>query len=135
MCTLRCCDSMDRLSLVTPNPVDAYLAELEHPFKEEVQQLRQIVLGANTSIEERIKWKSPSFHSGGTDLGAFELRPRDFVRLVLVFPHGLVDDPESIMLGDWSDRRELRFTGADDIEAKRRALENIVNAWVSRLPS
>ena len=135
MCTLRCCDSMDRLSLVTPNPVDAYLAELEHPFKEEVQQLRQIVLGANPAIEERIKWKSPSFHSGGTDLGAFELRPRDFVRLVLVFPHGLVDDPESIMLGDWSDRRELRFTGADDIEAKRRALENIVNAWVSRLPS
>ena len=120
---------------VSANPVDGYLAALEHPFKAEVLRLREIVLGANPAIAERIKWKSPSFYSGADDLGAFELRPRDFVRLVLVFPHGLVDDPERIMLGDWKDRRELRFTGLDDVEAKRAALENIVNAWVARLPS
>jgi hypothetical protein len=120
---------------VTVNPVDGYLAELEHPLKAEVVRLREIVLGASPAIEERIKWKSPSFFSGADDLGAFELRPRDFVRLVLVFPHGLVDDPEGIMLGDWKDRRELRFTSLDDIEAKRAGLENIVKAWVARLAS
>lgn len=117
------------------NPVDEYLDDLEHPLLSEVRLLRDIVLGASPRIEERIKWKSPSFHSGGTDLGAFELRPRDFVRLVLVFPHGLVDDPQSIMLGDWKDRRELRFTSPEQIEERRRALEDIVAAWVSRLPS
>ena len=120
---------------VTVNPVDAHLAELEHPLKAEVQALREIVLGANPAIEERIKWKSPSFHSGGVDLGAFELRPRDFVRLVLVFPNGLVDDPSHLMLGSWSDRRELRFTSLEDVAAKRRALEDVVNAWVGLLAS
>ena len=120
---------------VTANPVDALLAELEHPLKSEVRAVREIVLGANPAIEERIKWKSPSFHSAGVDLGAFELRPRDFVRLVLVFPNGLVDDPTGLMLGSWSDRRELRFTSLEDVAAKRRALQDVVNAWVALLPS
>lgn len=118
---------------MTVNPVDAFMAELEHPLKAEVQRVREIVLDASPAIAERIKWKSPSFHSGADDLGAFELRPRDFVRLVLVFPHGLVDDPQGIMLGDWKDRRELRFTSLDDVDAKRRALEDIVVAWVRLL--
>jgi hypothetical protein len=118
---------------VTANPVDAFMAELEHPLKAEVQRLREIVLGASPAIAERIKWKSPSFYSGADDLGAFELRPRDFVRLVLVFPHGMVGDPDGIMLGDWNDRRELRFTSLDDVEAKRGALENVVKGWVALL--
>lgn len=86
---------------MSTNAVDEYLAGLQHPFTAEVQTIREIVLGANPAIAERIKWKSPSFYSGRDDLGAFELRPRDFVRLVLVFPHGLVDDPTGLMLGDW----------------------------------
>ena len=120
---------------VTAEPVDEYLAQLDHPLKAVVVRAREIVLGASPVIAERIKWKSPSFYAGADDLGAFELRPRDFVRLVLVFPHGLVDDPEGIMLGDWSDRRELRFTSLDDVEAKRSALHDIVEAWVALLPA
>ena len=117
------------------NAVELYLDELDHPFRTEILRLREIVLGASPAIQERIKWKSPSFYSGTDDLGAFELRPRDFVRLVLVFPYGLVDDPEGIMLGDWADRRELRFADRDDILAKRAALENVVTAWVGLLPA
>ena len=111
------------------------MLELEHPLKVVVQELREIVLGANPAISERIKWKSPSFHADGVDLGAFELRPRDFVRLVLVFPYGLVDDPTGLMLGSWNDRRELRFTSLDDVAAQRPALEDIVNGWVALLPA
>ena len=117
------------------NTVELYLAELEHPFKAEVLALREIILGASPVIKERIKWKSPSFHSRGDDLGAFELRPRDFVRLVFVFPHGLVADPESIMQGSWADRRELRFSDLADVEAKRPALERVVRDWVELLPA
>lgn len=114
--------------------VELYLAELEHPFRAEILRLREIILAASSAIDERIKWKSPSFYSGRDDLGAFELRPRDFVRLILVFPHGLVNDPESIMQGTWADRRELRFSGLADVEAKRPALEQVVRSWVELLP-
>ena len=114
--------------------VDEYMSTLEHPFAAEVARLRVVVREAHPLVEERIKWKSPSFHVGGTDLGAFELRPTEFLRLILVFPHGLVDDPSGLMLGSWADRRELRFTGAADVEAKAPALQSVVRAWVALLP-
>ena len=115
--------------------VDEYMGSLEHPFAADVGRLRVIVREAHPSIQERIKWKSPSFHVDETDLGAFELRPTEFLRLILVFPHGLVDDPTGIMLGSWADRRELRFTGAADVEAKAPALQGVVRDWVALLPS
>jgi len=115
--------------------VDEYMLTLEHPFAAEVQRLRAIVRDAHPLITERIKWKSPSFHVGGDDLGAFELRPTEFLRLILVFPHGLVDDPSSLMLGSWADRRELRFTGPADVEAKRGPLQAVVRGWVALLPA
>ena len=115
--------------------VDEYMGSLEHPFAADVGRLRVIVREAHPSIQERIKWKSPSFHVGTDDLGAFELRPTAFLRLILVFPHGLVDDPTGLMTGTWADRRELRFTSAADVAAKRFPLQHVVRDWVALLPS
>lgn len=114
--------------------VHQYLETLEHPFKAEVLRLREIILEASPVISERVKWKSPSFFSGKDDLGAFELRPRDFVRLILVFPYGLVEDPAGLMQGSWPDRRELRFKDLADVEAKADALQTIVRDWAALLP-
>jgi hypothetical protein len=113
--------------------VDAYMAQLEHPFAAEVQTLREAILDAHPLVAERIKWKSPSFHVGTDDLGAFELRPTEFLRLILVFPHGLVDDPAGIMRGTWADRRELRFTSGADVAAKTLPLQQVVRDWVALL--
>jgi len=115
--------------------VEVYMGSLVHPFAAEVARVRVLVREAHPLIEERIKWKSPSFHVGGVDLGAFELRPTEFLRLILVFPHGLVDDPTGLMRGSWADRRELRFTGAADVEAKAPALQAVVRDWVALLPA
>ena len=120
--------------------VDEYIASLEHPHRESLQAVRAIVLDAHPAIAERIKWKSPSFYAPtadgkGIDLGAFELRARDFLRLVLVFPNGLVPDPGGIMLGTWPDRRELRFSSLDDVADTRAALSTIIREWVALLPT
>jgi hypothetical protein len=115
--------------------VDDYISDLEHPFKPQLETVRRIVLGASPLVEERIKWRSPSFHVAGTDLGAFELRPTAFLRLILVFPHGLVANEGDWMLGAWPDRRELRFVSADDVAAKRPLLEQVVRSWVALLPA
>jgi hypothetical protein len=95
--------------------------------------IRHASVIAHPLVTERIKWRSPSFHVGTDDLGAFELRPTEFLRLILVFPHGLVDDPHAIMGGTWADRRELRFHGAGDVAAKAPALQRIVRDWVELL--
>jgi hypothetical protein len=112
--------------------VDDYLLGFEHPFLAELLEVRRIVL-ANPAIDERVKWKSPSFYSGTDDLGAFELRPTEFLRLILVFPHGLPELPDW-MLGSWPDRRELRFTDLEDVAVKRSSLERVVSDWVALQP-
>jgi hypothetical protein len=113
--------------------VDDFLSTLDHPFASDVQTLRAAILDAHPLVTERIKWKSPSFHVGTDDLGAFELRPLEFLRLILVFPHGLVDDPDGVMSGTWADRRELRFSGSADVAAKVPAVQRIVRDWVELL--
>jgi len=115
--------------------VDSYMEVLDHPFADELETVRAHILAAHPLVTERIKWKSPSFHVGADDLGAFELRPREFLRLILVFPHGLVDDPTGLMMGTWADRRELRFAGAADVAAKRLPLQRVVRDWVALLPA
>jgi hypothetical protein len=115
--------------------VDEYMATLNHPFAAELQTLREYIMAAHPLVTERIKWKSPSFHVGADDLGAFELRPTQFLRLILVFPYGLVDDPTGLMTGEWADRRELRFAGAEDVTAKRFPLQHVVRDWVALLPA
>jgi hypothetical protein len=43
--------------------VDEFIGNLVHPFKTEVQVIRDIVKGVNKHIVEEIKWKAPSFRA------------------------------------------------------------------------
>jgi uncharacterized protein YdhG (YjbR/CyaY superfamily) len=41
--------------------VDAWFRDLEHPLKDEMLEVRKIILKTDTRIGETIKWKSPTF--------------------------------------------------------------------------
>ena len=113
--------------------IDAYFATLDHPNKAEIAALRTIILNANAKIADRIEWKVPSFYYRDNpkhDLAAFRPRTTDAAHLVLVFPQGLVPDDTGLLEGDWKDRRMAEFNTPDDVQAKRPALEAVVNAWV-----
>lgn len=110
--------------------VDAFLAQLDHPMKAEIEAVRAAILRASPSVRERIKWNAPSFFFR-EDIGAFHLRSRSFVHLILVFPERvtLVDDP--ILEGDHVRRREVKFRDMAEVGAKKRSLQRIVAAWVA----
>jgi hypothetical protein len=109
--------------------VDDFMRALDHPFKAEMQAVREIILGANERIAERIKWKVPSFYYRA-DLAAFHPRNRECVHVVMVFPHGLVDDPAGLLQGNYAGRRMLYFADMAQVRADAAALAGIVNAWV-----
>ncbi len=112
--------------------VNQLMETLDHPFKMEIEALREIIKNASPNLQERVKWNAPSYYYR-VDLAAFNLRQTKFVQLILLFPNGLVEDPTGIMQGDWKDRREARFSGMEDIQNKKAALENIVNDWVAMI--
>lgn len=108
--------------------VDEFMDKLDHPFKAEVQAVRDIIKSVNGDITERIKWAAPSFSYKGY-LATFNLWAKQHVHLV--FHNGAILSNESGLLeGDYPDRRMAYFYSMDDVEAKRPALEDAVREWV-----
>lgn len=109
---------------------DELMEASNHPLKTEIDALREIIRGANSKLEERVKWNAPSYYYKNTDMAAFNLRQQGFVQLIMLFPHGLVDDNSGILLGNWKDRRELRFSTINDIAIHKQSLILIINNWI-----
>lgn len=108
--------------------VDAFMAGLDHPFKAEVQAVRDIIKNVNGGITEQIKWAAPSFSYKGY-MVTFNLWAKQHVHLV--FHNGAILSNESGLLeGDYPDRRMAYFRSMAEVEAKRPALENAVREWV-----
>jgi hypothetical protein len=108
--------------------VDAYMAKLDHPFKAEVQALREIIMGVDPRVTEQVKWNAPSFSYKGY-MATFNLHARQHVHLV--WHNGVVlQDPHGLLEGSYPDRRMTYFVSMADVEGKRPALEDLVRQWV-----
>lgn len=111
--------------------VDDFMAALMHPFKAEVQALRDIIKGVDPRITEQIKWNAPSYRF--TDyICTFHLHATQHVHLVFHNP-AIASIPSPILEGDYVDRRMAYFKSMDDVHAKRAELEQVVRSLVERM--
>lgn len=111
--------------------VDEFMRKLEHRYREEIGVIREIILGASNKLLERVKWNAPSFFYGdGIDFAAFNLREREGLMLVMLFPKKMIEDQAGLLQGGWKDRRFAMFFDKKDIRAKKPVLEKIVKDWV-----
>jgi hypothetical protein len=108
--------------------VNAFMEQLEHPFKAEVQVVREIIKNVHPGITEEVKWKAPSFSYKGY-LVTFNLWATKHVHLV--FHNGAILSNDSGLLeGDYVDRRMMYFADMADIQAKQPILEKVIREWV-----
>ncbi|WP_437499016.1 DUF1801 domain-containing protein [Sorangium sp. So ce1099] len=121
--------------------VVAYLRELDHPLKEAVVALRQIILGVSPAIREEIKWNAPSFRTT-EHFATFNLRAKDRVRLILHLGAKVKDtaakgleiaDPAGLLEWLARDRCLVTFSDGEDVQAKRAALESVLRAWLRQV--
>ncbi len=120
---------MAKKGLNQTEKVNAFMAELEHPFKAEVQAVREIIKNVHPGITEEVKWKAPSFSYRGY-LVTFNLWATQHVHLV--FHNGAILSNDSGLLeGDYVDRRMMYFSDMADIKAKQPVLEQAIREWVS----
>lgn len=109
--------------------VNDFMQQLDHPFKAEVQVVRDIIKSVHPGITEEIKWKAPSFSYKGY-MVTFNLWARQHVHLV--FHNGAILSQESGLLeGDYVDRRMAYFSSLEDVYLKQSALEKAIREWVS----
>jgi uncharacterized protein YdhG (YjbR/CyaY superfamily) len=119
--------------------VAALLRDLDHPHKKDILAVRRIILGADPSISEGVKWNSVSFRT--TDYFAtVHLRSKNTVQLV--FHRGAkakaaktmdVPDPEGMLKWLAPDRCLVTVGSGREIAARKTALEAVVRAWIARM--
>lgn len=127
----------------TDPTVVAFLRDLEHPLKQEIEAVRRLILDVSPEIREGLKWNAPSFRT--TDhFATFNLRSRDRVRLILhtgakvkeTATEGVkVADPSGLLEWLAKDRCLVTLGDAKDIQTKRAALQAILREWLQWVDS
>jgi len=105
--------------------VDEFMKNLDHPFKAEVQMIREMIKKVNKDITEEIKWKAPSFRYKGEYLVTFNLWEKEHIHLI--FHNPMISKVKSKLLeGDYDHRRMAHFSDENDVIAKKTALEKVL---------
>ncbi|MCQ3933238.1 MAG: DUF1801 domain-containing protein [Chloroflexi bacterium] len=111
--------------------VDEFMERLDHPFKAEIEAIREILLGVSPCVTEQIKWNAPSFRYRDT-IATFNLHAQDYVHLVFHNPFiaGIRND---ILEGHYPDRRMVYFSDMSEVYAKKPALERVVMELIAHM--
>jgi uncharacterized protein YdhG (YjbR/CyaY superfamily) len=107
--------------------VDAWFARYENPMKEVVLRVREIVLGADSRIEECIKWQAPTFTFEGNLASFF---PKSKQHASLMFHLGArIPGSHPRLEGSGDTGRVLKIGSITEADRARPDIERIVRAW------
>lgn len=132
-------NSGESKKLIDSEQVAEFMNNLVHPLKEEIEEVRKIILSTDDKITEHIKWNAPSFCYEGEDRITFNLNGKGFIRLI--FHCGakvkerktnepLISDPSGVLEWKAADRVMMKFTDKNDIKAKEEKLKEVITMWL-----
>jgi hypothetical protein len=106
--------------------VEAWFAEYDHPAKDAMLRVRELILG-DDRMAETIKWQSPTFVYKG-NMASFN--PRTKAHVSLMFHTGAtIPGSHPRLEGGGETARYMKFADLDDVQQARTDLERIVAAW------
>lgn len=118
--------------------VSEFLDKAKHPLRAEIDEVRSIILSADSKLEENIKWNGPNYLLRGEDRVTMRIQPPKQIQLifhrgakVLEQPKGkLIEDASGLL--DWkgNDRAVVTLKSMDDIKTSKKALADIVRKWL-----
>jgi len=119
--------------------VAEFLGKLVHPLKQEIEEVRAIIMLADPQLTEHIKWNAPSFQIMNDDRITFNLQGKGFFRIIfhcgakksdLGTSGPVIDDDTTLLEWAANDRAIMKFSDRQDVEAKRDQLIQIVTKWI-----
>lgn len=120
--------------------VDSYMRDLQHPLRDGVEALREIISSVDPRIIESIKWSAPSY-AIDDHFATMNLHRPERIQLVL---HGgakprpdlaslRVDDPSGMLGWAAADRANVEFSSIEDVELRRTELQAILLQWIAQV--
>jgi hypothetical protein len=107
--------------------VDAWFAKFDHPLKDAMQRVRQVIMAADKRMGECIKWSAPTFTFEG-NLASFN--PRTKKHVSLMFHSGAqIPGKHPRLQGGGDTARYMTFADKAEVESSRKDLQSVVRAW------
>ena len=118
--------------------VAAFIAELDHPMKAEIESVRALILGLGPQVGEGIKWKAPTFRTTD-DFATINLRSTNSLQVILhlgakVRPDlqkPVIADPAGLLKWLGKDRCMATLGAGDALRANLPAFEAVLRQWIA----
>jgi len=118
--------------------VTAFLDELKHPFRKEIDVLRSILL-SHKNLTENVKWNGPNYCIQNEDRITMRIQPLT-TKVQLIFHRGakkqeqpkdkLIANTSKLLTWKENDRAVITFKNMQEIETAKAELIEIVNEWI-----
>lgn len=115
-----------------------FLDAQNHPLRMEIEQLRFLILSAETGLTESIKWNGPSYSFAGEDRISMRINPPK--QLQLIFHRGakvkpqpkekLIQDDFKLLVWKENDRAVATLKNREELENNADNLKAIIKAWI-----
>lgn len=123
--------------------VTNFLDNLNHPLRNEIEMIRQIILNSNPKLIENIKWNGPNYCDESEDRITMRIQPPKQIQLIFHRGAKVLEQPQSRLINDESkllawkanDRAVATFKTLADINSNQSTLREIVNEWVKAASS
>jgi len=119
--------------------VTTFLDQLNHPFRLEIEQLRNYILTANDNLTETIKWNGPNYSFNNEDRITMRVQPQT-KQIQLIFHRGakkqiqpkkrIIENKSKLLMWKENDRAIISFKSLQEIEQAETELSKIINEWI-----
>jgi hypothetical protein len=118
--------------------IDEFMTTLEHPLKADIEAVQKVILGADKSIIDGVKWNSLSFRMTEW-FATVNLRAKDQVQLVMHLgakvgksaPAEAIPAPAGLLKWLGKDRALLSLGAGKALKGNLPALKAIAKAWIA----
>jgi hypothetical protein len=118
--------------MTTSPEVEAWFDAYEHPAKDAMLLVREIIL-SDDRMSETMKWKSPTFMYEG-NMASFN--PRTKAHVSLMFHTGaLIPGDHPLLEGGGETARYVKYADVAEVNESEGALLAIVDAWCRSRPT
>lgn len=119
-----------------PDDASAFLAALDHPLKADIEAVRKLILAADPTIADGVKWNSLSFRH--TDwFATVNLRSKNVIQLVMHTGAKAKDNPKlkirdenGLLVWLGKDRALATLGAGKALRANAKAFTEIVKSWL-----
>ena len=118
--------------------VTTLLDALNPAFRNEIEQLRHLILSADSGLTENIKWNGPNYCFDNED--RITMRVQAPKQVQLIFHRGakvkaqptdrLIKDESGLLVWKENDRAVASFKNGTEIENRKDDLTTVVRDWI-----